>query len=55
MEVQEILVLIQTGIGILSLIVALITLNKVNKIKIKIIDKSKKQVSVGKDNKQKMK
>ena len=53
MKIQEILVLIQTGVGIISLIVSLITLNKVNKIE--IIDKSKKQFSIGKDNKQKMK
>ena len=53
MEFQEILALIQTGIGLVSLGVSLMTLNKINKIKVN--NSNNKQTAIGKRNKQRIK
>lgn len=53
MNFQDLMIIIQTSVGVVSLIVSLITLNKVSKITIKSKDSHNKQVAIGSKIKQK--
>lgn len=56
MEFQDIMIIIQTCIGAVSLVVSLVTLSKVNQIKkINNNKTSNRQTAIGKGNKQEAK